>query len=59
MVLIWIGIAIGVLIAIILVRKLLRTSSHEAVRLEPRCKKCGQTISGTFCQNCKKKTFGV
>jgi len=55
MVIAWIGIAIGVLIVLVLIVKLLRTPSHEVVSLEQRCKSCGYKISGIQCPYCGKK----
>jgi predicted Zn-ribbon and HTH transcriptional regulator len=52
MVLIWIGLAIGVLFIIILIAKLLRTPSHEAVSFNTHCKKCGIKTNGLKCPKC-------
>jgi len=60
MVLLWIGVAIGVLITVILIIKLLKTPSHEAISLDNRCKTCGNKIIGLTCPRCsKKQSFGV
>ncbi len=56
MVLAWIGIAVGVLIVLILIVKLLKTPSYEAVSLEQRCKSCGYKITGIQCPICGKKS---
>jgi len=60
MVLAWIGIVVGVLIAIALIVKLMRTPSYAAVSLEQRCKKCGSKTIGLKCPRCDRKpSFGV
>ena len=60
MVLIWIGIGLGVLIALILMIKLLKTPPHEAVSIETHCKICGDKLNGLKCPKCSKKNnFGV
>ena len=56
MVLAWIGIAVGVLIVLILIVKILKTPSYEAVSLEQRCKSCGYKITGIQCPICGKKS---
>lgn len=52
MVLAWIGIAAGVLIALILIIKLARTPSHEAVSAGSRCSTCGIRTNGSKCPRC-------
>ena len=62
MVLVWIGIAIGVLIAIILIVKVMKTPSMDVLRMDTYCKKCGLKTNGLKCPRCEKKassSFGV
>ena len=60
MVLLWIGIAIGVLILIILIVKAVKTPSQEVLRSNVYCRKCGLRINGLKCPRCEKRTkFGV
>ena len=60
MVLLWIGIGIGILIAIILVKKLLKTPPHAAVSIDTHCQICGEKINGLKCPKCSKNnSFGV
>ena len=61
MVLLWIGIAIGVLIAIILIVKTIKTSSKDVLRMDMYCKKCGLKTNGLKCPRCENKTpsYGV
>lgn len=60
MVLVWIGIAVGVLIVIALIVKLMKTPPHAAVSLEQRCEKCGLKTNGLKCPRCNRKpSFGV
>jgi len=61
MVLAYIGIAIGVLIVVILIVKIARTSPREIVGIDVYCKKCGLETKGMNCPKCEKKSqsFGV
>ena len=61
MVLAYIGIAIGVLIVLILIVKISRTSPREVSGIDMYCKKCGVETRGLNCLKCgkKSKTFGV
>ncbi|QDI88076.1 hypothetical protein Nisw_00290 [Candidatus Nitrosopumilus sp. SW] len=61
MVLLWIGIAVGVLIAVILIVKVVKTSSRDIVGIELQCNKCGYKTNGMKCPKCgnKPQTFGV
>ncbi len=52
MVLVFIAVAIGVLILIILIVKALKTPSYEAVSMSSYCKKCGFKTNGLKCPNC-------
>ena len=57
MVLIWIGIAVGILIAVILIYKVSKSSSNEYVTI--RCKQCGIKTNGLKCPICESnKGFG-
>jgi hypothetical protein len=60
MVLAYIGIAIGVLIVVILIVKISRTSPREVAGIDVFCKKCGLETRG-ICPKCEKKSksFGV
>ena len=59
MVLAWIGVAIGVLITIILIVKLIKTPKHEAVSKIQYCKTCGFRTNGLKCPKCDRKpSFG-
>lgn len=55
MVLAWVAVGIGVLIAVILIVKLLKTPAHSAVSFEQRCKKCGLKTHGLKCPRCDRK----
>ena len=57
MVLVWIGIAVGVLIAVILIVKIMKTPSYESITLNTNCKKCGYKINGLKCPRCEKTSF--
>ena len=61
MVLLWIGIAIGVLIVIVLVRKAIKTPATAVVGMDTYCRKCGLKTDGSRCPRCEKsaRTFGV
>jgi predicted Zn-ribbon and HTH transcriptional regulator len=53
MVLVWIGIAVGVLVAIILIKKIIKTSPRSAVIFNLYCKKCGYKTNGLKCPRCE------
>ncbi|MCH8914736.1 MAG: hypothetical protein IIA82_02645 [Thaumarchaeota archaeon] len=61
MVLVWIGIAVGILLLIILIVKATKTHSHEVVGIDMYCRKCGIKTNGLKCPRCEKTTqsFGV
>ncbi|KER05806.1 hypothetical protein AAA799E16_01542 [Marine Group I thaumarchaeote SCGC AAA799-E16] len=61
MVLLWIGVAVGILIATILIIKAVKTNSREILGIENFCKKCGTQTNGLDCPKCerKSKSFGV
>ena len=61
MVLLWIGIAVGVIITTILIVKAVKTSSRDVMGVELQCKKCGSKTNGLKCPKCedKSQTFGV
>ncbi len=61
MVLVWIGIAVGILLAIILIIKASKTSSRDVVGMDMFCRKCGIMTNGLICPRCEKNTqsFGV
>ena len=61
MVLLWIGIAIGVLIATILIVKAVKTPSRDVMGVQLLCNKCGSKTNGMKCPKCgdKPQTFGV
>ena len=56
LVLVWIGIAVGILLAIILIVKVVKTPSHEAVTMSVYCKKCGYKTNGLKCPKCDKRS---
>ena len=61
MVLVWIGIAVGILLIIILIVKAVKTPSRDVVGIDMHCKKCGIKTNGLKCPRCEKRTqsFGV
>ena len=61
MVIVWIGIAIGILLVIILIFKISKTSSRDVVGIDMFCRKCGNKTNGLKCPRCEKSTqsFGV
>jgi len=61
LVLIWIGIALGILLVIILIVKATKTHSHDVVGFDMYCRKCGVKTNGTKCPKCEKtsQSFGV
>ena len=61
MVLLWIGIAAGILLVIILIIKAVKTHSRDVVGIDMFCRKCGIKTNGLKCQRCEKtsQSFGV
>ena len=59
MVLLWIGIAVGILIVAILIVKATKTNPREIAGISTHCKKCGYETHGLACPKCEKKSFGV
>jgi len=61
MILVWIGIGIGILMAIILIAKAAKTSSQDVLGMDVYCRKCGLKTNGLECPRCEKRTqsFGV
>jgi rubrerythrin len=61
MVLLWIGIAVGVLIAVVLIVKAVKTPSRDVMGVQLLCNKCGSKTNGMKCPKCgdKPQTFGV
>ena len=61
MVLLWIGIAVGVLIAVVLIVKAVKTPSRDVIGVQLLCNKCGSKTNGMKCPKCgdKPQTFGV
>lgn len=61
MVIVWIGIAIGVLITTILILKAIRTNPREVIGTNKFCRKCGTETKGLRCPKCERKpqSFGV
>ena len=57
MVLVWIGIAIGILIAVVLIVKIVKTPSYESISLNANCKKCGYKTNGLKCPKCDQNSF--
>ncbi len=61
MVLLWIGIAVGVLIAVVLIVKAVKTPSRDVMGVQLLCNKCGSKTNGMKCPKCgdKPQTFGI
>ena len=61
MVLLWIGIAAGIIITTILIVKAVKTPSSDVMGVELQCKKCGSNTNGLKCPKCgnKSQKFGV
>jgi len=60
MVLAFIAVAIGILIVVVLIYKVIKTPSHEAISLDVYCKKCGFKTNGLKCPKCEQRnSFGV
>lgn len=61
MVLVWIGIAIGIIIVIALIIKTSKINSKAVLGVSLRCKRCGSETNGLKCVKCDKKfkSFGI
>ncbi len=61
MVLVWIGIAVGILIVVILIIKASKTPSRDVIGVDLHCRKCGIKTNGLKCPKCEKtsQSFGV
>jgi len=61
MVLVWIGIAVGILIVVILIIKASKTPSRDVIGMDLHCRKCGIKTNGLKCPKCEKtsQSFGV
>jgi rubrerythrin len=53
MVLVWVGIALGVLIASALIYKIMKSSKNNYISL--KCKKCGFKTNGLKCPICESE----
>ncbi|MGQ0605511.1 MAG: hypothetical protein ACT4OD_00955 [Candidatus Nitrosotenuis sp.] len=53
MVLVYIGIGVGILIGIILLKKIFSSSPANAFKFEIYCKKCGARTGGLKCPKCE------
>ncbi|CDI06064.1 conserved hypothetical protein [Candidatus Nitrosotenuis uzonensis] len=53
MVIIWIGIGIGILLAAILIKKIITTSPRTPLKFGMRCNKCGYKTNGLKCPRCE------
>ena len=53
MVIVWVGIGVGVLLAVFLIKKIMKTSPRAPFRLGFYCKKCGYKTNGLKCPRCQ------
>jgi len=60
-VLIWIGIAVGIILVIALIIKASKINPKTVLGVSLRCKQCGSETRGLQCVKCGKKfkSFGV
>ncbi|NJK77772.1 MAG: hypothetical protein HC944_01775 [Nanoarchaeota archaeon] len=61
MVLVWIGIAVGIIIVAALIIKTSKINPKVVLGVSLRCKRCGSETKGLKCVRCDKKfkSFGV
>lgn len=52
MVFVWIGIGVGVLIAAVLIKKIIKTSPKDPFKIGIYCNKCGYKVNGLKCPRC-------
>lgn len=53
MVIVWIGLGVGILIAALLLKKIITASPKDALKLGANCKKCGYRTNGLKCPRCE------
>lgn len=53
MVVVWIGLGVGILVAAILLKKIVTTSPKDALKVSVNCKKCGYRTNGLKCPRCE------
>ncbi len=53
MVLVWIGLGIGALIAVILISKIMKSPKNNFITIQ--CKKCGLKTNGLTCPLCESE----
>lgn len=53
MVLVWIGIGMGILLAIVLIKKAIKTPPRIPFKFSLYCKKCGYKTNGLKCPRCE------
>ncbi|MBM3903589.1 MAG: hypothetical protein FJ357_00375 [Thaumarchaeota archaeon] len=58
MVIVWIGIGFGILLAIVLLKKTITSSSRAPLRISLYCKKCGYRTNGLKCPRCENVQLG-
>ncbi|MBS3923230.1 MAG: hypothetical protein KGZ37_08815 [Nitrosarchaeum sp.] len=61
MVIIWVGIAVGIIIVVALIIKTSKINPKVVLGVSSRCKRCGNETRGLKCVKCDKKfkSFGV
>jgi len=52
-VIVWVGIGLGVLLACILLRRILKESPKTPLKIKLYCKKCGYRTNGLKCPVCE------
>jgi len=55
----WIGIAVGILLLIVIFHKGKTTNRTDYIKISLTCKKCGFRTNGLKCPACNKKETGV
>ena len=53
MVIVWIGIGVGILLAIILIKKITKSSPKTPLKISLYCKRCGYKTNGLKCPICE------
>jgi len=54
MVIVWIAIAVGIIIAIALIVKITKAKPYDHFTFEKYCKKCGYETNGLKCPRCSQ-----
>ena len=53
MTMLWIGIGLGIVLTLVLIRKYFQTPKYDYVKIDFNCKNCGYRTNGLKCPQCE------